>query len=131
MRLPKASSPEGLAKAGPLVEEVLVLNGKLALAIPATDLVETQELLTQLADTDPQHCVKTFRWRRSTNGGRPWARPSRLTQQVQASTTRAQLPAKPGMQAAEDAASAILVSLAGRRGQAYPLALLTATATRV
>ena len=129
--LAEGSSPEGLTKVGEICEETLIINPKLALVIPTGNLDTAQKWLSTTADKDPQHCLKVIRWRQSTNGGRPWARPTRLAQDVQNSIARAQILARPGGKAAEEAASGILVTISGRRGQAYPIALKEATVAKL
>ena len=111
--LMEATDLGGLCKARSLAEEMLTLEPRLALILPRQALDACQSELTALAAADPAHCAQAIRWRRSTHEGRPWARPQKLQQELQAATARAQLTGRPSGQAALEAAGAILVSLQG------------------
>lgn len=110
----EASSPEGLAKMCDLCEELLVLGPRSALCSMAANLECTQAELTKFLEQEPLHSVTAIKWRRSTHGGRTWAKPLALSSNIHAEINRARLQTRPSGAAAEEAAKAVLVSYTGR-----------------
>ncbi len=88
-RIVEASSPEGVVEGRLLGEEVLVLGPRAALMIPLLSLDDTQRELTALSEQEPMHSITAIKWRRSTHGGRTWAKPLKLSQATQAEISKA------------------------------------------
>ena len=129
--LAEATSMQGLRNGQDNFDEMLILEPKLALVIPGSTQEACQQELTKGLDKDPEHCIQAVKWRRSTHGGRPWARPERLQQDAQAATSRAKLTARPATKASKEAASVIAISFQGGGLGGKTQALVTGTIAKV
>ena len=122
---------QGLLKMYDQMEEMLPIDQRTALMYPTGDKQTWEDALTALADSDPAHCTTMVRWRRSQNGGRPWARPQKLQQDLIAATQRAKSSAAAGTAASRDAARSALISLSGPSLGADPAAVREAILRQV
>ena len=68
----------------PLCEDIVALSPKWAIVRTVVKAERWSEILTDLMRNDPYSCILRLQWRQSYHGGRPWALPAAISQQVQA-----------------------------------------------